>query len=96
MQENITTARGLLKCSYLSENNSQKIVTYFCSTFNIDTVNYQNCSHLYYRKIHLWRCIRFYFTFTYNYSLIFIMIYIKLSHNYDFLANIKSFLLWYF
>ena len=66
------------------QKNSQRIVTYCCSTVNISTVSSKDCSHLYYREIYLRRYIFCHFPLTYYDSIIFILFYIKLSWNIDF------------
>ena len=64
------------------QNNTQQIVTYCCSTVNITTVSYRNCSYFSYCEIHMKSYIKFYFLLNYNNSLIFSMFYIKLSQSF--------------
>ena len=96
VQSIINTSRVLLNLSFKVQNGSQRIVTYFRPTVNIDTTSYQICFYFYYCKIHLRRYIDWYCLLIYEDSIIFIiMFYIKLSQNIVFIRNIESILLWY-
>ena len=60
---------SMLRTSNTTTTRSMS-VTYCCYTFNINTVSYQYCSYLYYRKIHLRRYICCYVLLAYNDSVI--------------------------
>ena len=58
-------------------------------------MSYQNCSYLYYLKIHMKRYICCYYLFTNEYSLFFPCFMLN-CHGTFFLTNINSVILWYF